>query len=1609
MGDVVLYHSERTQVLRRGSRDGSTLIHKRATGLGAARRIERERAVLLRLAGVPGVPRLADHQSRQLLVLEDDAAFPVPRPMPVPELLTIGRSLAATLAAVHRAGVVHRDVTPANVVLPPHGPALLIDFDLALAGAVEADEAGGPVGTLGFLAPEQTGRIGPAVDPRADLYGLGATLYTLAVGEPPFTGDDALELIRETLVEPPPVPAGLPPRLRDIIMRLLEKDPANRYQSAEGLLHDLTRCRDDPDAGWPLGERDFPARFVPPAALIGRDREVHLLTSALDRALTEGGRPVLITGPSGIGKSALTRSLRPAVTARGGWFAAGRFEEFRTGTTSGGITRALRSLIRCILAEPEPEVAADRARIVEALGPNAVVAVNAIPEMADLLGVPGGPSTSDPSTAQGRTAAAALALIRALAAGHRIVIVLEDLQWATAGTHRVLDAIVNAGPIPGLLLVATYRDEGRPLAALLDRWQRDGATEPVIRVGGLDREGAARLIGTVLRIPPEAASVPAGLIEAGAAGNPFATVEVLNALRAEGLLRPVTDGWRWEADAIRDFVRCHGVPQLLAARMDQQAGGTRRILAALACLGGDVGTGFLAIATGTSEADLAARLAPAVTDGLILLADGTVRFRHDLVRQAARDCLAPGDRDRLQLSMARELSRRERYRQEAAEQYLPVVDLVDAPDERRAAAGLLHGAAQRTMKMTNYQVSVELLAAAERLLGPGAEERDAVTVARHTALYCLGRLDEADEVYRELAARSPDLLALAAATANQVNSLTQRGHIRKAYALGADLLRRFGIDSPDDPGPVVHREAADLRDCAADLSRAAETDDPRVLAAGRILNRLLAPAYVLGPLQHTWVLLQVLGLWRRAGLCPPVVGSLGAVICATIHLFDDYRTGHRLSRYVVEAGREHGYQAETAIARYMHLFVAAHWFEPLEDIAEAGQDAREELLTAGDVQVAAMLSARLVAVLLETADSLETVAEEIDASVAFAERTGNRIAALSLTECRALVRVLRGREPGAEPDGSPTFPVALAIHHVNRALAALMCQDDEELDRHAAGAMEHCEAVRGLYTWALARVVRGIALAARVRYGDTGVAAELGTIRDWIARRAADSPRNFRPLLRLVDAERCWALGDPDGAAREFDAGLHEVAGRPWHRAVLAQRAARFHLDRGFAHAGRQLLTEARDTYRQWGAEGPLRRLEAEHPFLRAERVSDSGHGAGADRIDLMAILRASRALSSAITLADLEAQVGDVLSAMTGATRVQLVLRHPETRDPRPVPATAVRYVTRTRRPLLVADATQDDRFARDPYVAGLDHCSLLAMPIPSRTVDVAVLMLENHRQGGVFSTDRLETVELIAGQLAVSLDNALLYDSLEDTVRVRTSDLEAANQLKADLIGMLGHEINNPLAAILGGLDLVLDEEELPESVHHSLIRVHRTTRRLAAIVQEVLDLVSLDAGRLVAAPVPVRVAEHVEAALVVAGAGHVPVTCPPDLVAVVQPSHLDQILTNLVSNAAKYGGGATAVVARADTAVVTIEVRDEGPGVPPAFRDRLFDRFARAEPTAGKVPGTGLGLYIVRELARANHGDVHYRPGPDGGSSFEVTLMQPEGGGSRQGGVRAKEGLV
>jgi PAS domain S-box-containing protein len=217
------------------------------------------------------------------------------------------------------------------------------------------------------------------------------------------------------------------------------------------------------------------------------------------------------------------------------------------------------------------------------------------------------------------------------------------------------------------------------------------------------------------------------------------------------------------------------------------------------------------------------------------------------------------------------------------------------------------------------------------------------------------------------------------------------------------------------------------------------------------------------------------------------------------------------------------------------------------------------------------------------------------------------------------------------------------------------------------------------------------------------------------------------------------------------------------------------------------------------------------------------------------------------------------------------------------------------------------------------------------------------------------------------------------------RNTALEVANHLKLDIIGMLGHEISNPLSAILGYTDLLTDELGEDHTAAGPVAVISRQAQRLDEIVREVLSMVSIDAGDLSAVRGEVRLRAGIMEALESTGDSGVPVL-GPDVTVCFNPGHLQQILVNLLSNATKYAGGATAIrIVETGGGRVLVRVEDRGPGVPEEFRPRLFDRLTRAERDSGHVRGTGLGLYIVRALAQANHGGVRHEPNPAGGSVF------------------------
>ena len=304
----IVHESERTRVTRLFL-SGRTVIRKELLGPDAQGRLQHEVAMLQRLRGVGGVAQLLDEPRYPGSIVLADAGGTslagLSKPLPVEDLIALALKLARAVAGMHGRGVIHRDICPANIVVADNATPCLVDFGLATSAAQIRSEFTHPteiVGTIAYLAPEQTGRTGRSVDQRADLYALGATLYELATGGPPFGTGDPLQLTHDHLARVPVPPAqmnpSIPKALSAIVMHLLEKEPDNRYQSADGLIYDLERL--DHPGVQAVGGHDFPVRLLRPSRLVGRDDEVAALGKAFAEMLEDRCHGVL--GQRGAGR-----------------------------------------------------------------------------------------------------------------------------------------------------------------------------------------------------------------------------------------------------------------------------------------------------------------------------------------------------------------------------------------------------------------------------------------------------------------------------------------------------------------------------------------------------------------------------------------------------------------------------------------------------------------------------------------------------------------------------------------------------------------------------------------------------------------------------------------------------------------------------------------------------------------------------------------------------------------------------------------------------------------------------------------------------------------------------------------------------------------------------------------------------------------------------------------------------------------------------------------------------------------------------------------------------------------------------------------------------------
>jgi signal transduction histidine kinase len=257
-------------------------------------------------------------------------------------------------------------------------------------------------------------------------------------------------------------------------------------------------------------------------------------------------------------------------------------------------------------------------------------------------------------------------------------------------------------------------------------------------------------------------------------------------------------------------------------------------------------------------------------------------------------------------------------------------------------------------------------------------------------------------------------------------------------------------------------------------------------------------------------------------------------------------------------------------------------------------------------------------------------------------------------------------------------------------------------------------------------------------------------------------------------------------------------------------------------------------------------------------------------------------------------------------------------------------------------------------------------------------------------FGEDELRTLHTVAALTGIALDRVRLFEQ-EHQSRLA---LERANELMTNFVALAAHELRTPVTTVHGFVQTLNHlGDRLAESQKDELrLALEQQTARMAALVEQLLDLSRLDAEAVEVKPQELDLRQRLEEVVAVAAGSRVAdvrVEVVGPAVAVVDPSILDHIVTNLVTNALRYGQAPVRVSAVVDGGQVRISVEDAGPGVAFEIEETLFERFTRAGVARDRVAGTGLGLAIARAYARAHSGDLRYERGQPDGARFVVEL--------------------
>ncbi|MBV1789986.1 AAA family ATPase [Marinobacterium sp. D7] len=1501
------------------------------------RRVQHEFELLqsLKITGILRPIEMIATDSLLACVFEDAGALPLrqliaEREMGWNQWLPVAIRLSELVGRLHEARVIHKQISPDHILLHPITlQPVLIGFTASTRLSREQPnwhaQSLSSTG-LAYIAPEQTGRINRTIDYRTDYYSLGATLYELMTGRPPFIGDQEIELVHNQIARPPDPPSRINPRLPEmlsrIILKLLAKDAAQRYQSTVGLIHDLRRCQREYEqhggiSTFELAERDIAAQFQIPQRLYGREPLLAQLREQMAQAARGQQALVLISGYAGIGKSSLVHELRQYVNELGGFFSSGKFDQYRRNRPYFAIVQALQLLVRQLLTEPEESIQQLRTELQGRIRGQGQLLLKLIPELELIIGPQPEPPPATAAEEQRRFSRLFIRVLGVLATAERpLLLFLDDLHWADPASLQLIETLVESpGDSSHLLLMGSFRDQEleAPLLATLERLRRSPRTVLELQLAPLDLQQVTQLLADTLRCEPKRCQTLARVCLQKTQGNPFFLSQFLYALHEEGLIGFRHQRWEWDEQAIQAREMTDNVVSLMVSKIQRLPTATQQVLPLAASIGGSFTLRTLTLVSRLESTAVVDALWPAMNEGLILPLDDRYqlaeqndqistryRFIHDRVQQAAYSLIPEAEREALHLEVGRQLWKSLSAEEidnrvfEIANHLNQAITLIDEPGERIALARLNLSAGVRARESAAFDVAMEYLKKGLELLPVDSwQSQYSLTLQLHSlaaeVANIRGEHQLMDELITAVEGHATTLLDRIRVDEVRIQSQVANNRFSDALSTARGLLQQLGVELPEQPTPVQNAWAASRvkwllkRIPPERIPSLKPMRDAKLLAAMPLLTGMFGIVKFSSSGLRPMLMAKQVELTLTQGLSPYsglAFAGYGGVLCGQQN---EIEQGYRLGLLALELDDQ--LSATAQHHRTLSLFNSyiRHYREPLALCRDSLLEAHQQALDCGDLEWGAYALAAYIQYAFPLCQNLDQLQPQLEKDTELLSQYGQKQSLQYSLFVLQTMENLRGQS--ADPTQlngrfyqesrdlaelkRENHRTAICLHHFYKALLCYLFGDSDAAMRHSEIGIELRASVSGTFTVAWLRQINALSILALLP--STSILAQparLKTVRStlrFIGKLAHHAPANWLHQRELLHAELLRCKRRYTRAMDLYERAIEHARDQALllDQALACELAGRFYLEWHKPGIARTYLKDAYHLYAELGAQAKLQQMREFYPFElepQPSRAPEPGTAEPEQRreldnqsLDISSVINASQAISDEIVLERLLNRLMKLAIQNAGAQRAILVMSRQqqlfieaETRiDEAPtllsaiplsegaqmLPLSIIHFVARTKDPVVLGNAVEHQMFQSDAYIRQQQPRSLLTIPILYHGELTGILYLEHRESRYVFSRERLKTLQILAAQAAISIENAKLYKSLEQSEREYRSLFENASEgifriapegrlISANpaLIGLLGYATGEQFMHAVTDLvmDCFIDPAEGREFLH-------------------------------------------------------------------------------------------------------------------------------------------------------------------------------------------------